>query len=452
MDPLFRHEALAAKSGNWLGTVRLSQPIGYSVVASAGIAVAAVIICFALFGTYTKKATVVGMLTPTNGALRITGSSSGTVVEVRAKEGAAVSVGDVLFVISGERTSDIGETQQLIALELKRRANMSDHDVLLSRTRAATRIASLESRISAIDVEIATFVKDAELHADRERIAADAFDRYQKLVTTGFMSPSQADAKREELLALQSQRQASLRSKASLERERASLVAQTQESRMQAESEASEAAKSRALLAQEITENQARTRLIVRAPSNGTISGIAVQVGQSSAVGSLLATLLPHDKSGKTQALEGHFFATTRQAGFVEKGQRVMIRYAAYPYQKFGLGLGQVTEVSKSPYAVQELPTHVAATLQSVAQAGDPVYRVTVLIKQQSVAAYGSEHLLKPGMLAEADIVQDTRRIWEWILEPVFSVSGRLAQSVPPFQELSSLPTSLNRSTVRNDA
>jgi membrane fusion protein len=41
------------------------------------------------------------------------------------------------------------------------------------------------------------------------------------------------------------------------------------------------------------------------------------------------------------------------------------------------------------------------------------------------VKAYGKTHALKPGMIAEADIVQDTRRLWEWALEPIFSVSGR---------------------------
>jgi membrane fusion protein len=98
------------------------------------------------------------------------------------------------------------------------------------------------------------------------------------------------------------------------------------------------------------------------------------------------------------------------------------LRYAAYPYQKFGMGKGEVTEVSRSPYVVQELPTHIAATLGALSQGGDPVYRVTVSIKDQAVQAYGLAHTLKAGMLAEADVVQDTRRLWEWVLEPILGV------------------------------
>ena len=429
MTILFRPEALAAKQTQWLGSVRLTQPIGYTLTAMAGLAVATAIGTFGAFGTYTRKATVPGLLTPASGALRVATPSGGSLVEVRAKEGATVAAGDVLFIISSERTSEMGDTQMLIGRELKRRAEIAERDVTFSKLRADERIRALVLRITAIDGEIASFTQDAVLFKARERIAAESLSRHERLAATGFMSAAQADAKREELLALQAQQQALSRNKAALERERVTLNAQITETRMQAQSEASELEKSRALLSQETTENQARTRLIVTAPSVGTLAGVAVQTGQTVAAGALLATLLPHDSAGNAQALEAHFFATTRQAGFVEKGQTVLIRYAAYPYQKFGMGNGEVTEVSQSPYVVQELPTHVAATMQALAQGGDPVYRVTVKIKSQAIQAYGQAHTLKPGMLAEADIVQDTRKLWEWALEPIFSVSGKLTTS-----------------------
>ena len=437
MTPLFRPEALAARQTQWLGSVRLSQPIGYSLTASVGLAVAVGIGLFAAFGTYTKKATVPGLLAPGSGALRLTAATAGTLVDLRVSEGARVAAGDVLFVISGERVSELGETQALIARELKRRAELSGRDVLLSKARAEERIRSLGDRIRAIDTEISSFSRDAELYAARERIARDGLTRFEQLANTGFMSSAQTDAQRETLLGLQAQQQALNRNKAALERERLALGAQIDEVRQQQQSEASELAKAAALLAQETTENQARTRLVVTAPTHGTVTGLAVQSGQVLPAGGLLATLIPHEAvtakgnkdapaSGEPLPLEAQFFATTRQAGFVEKGQTVLIRYAAYPYQKFGMGEGEVTEVSKSPYAVQELPTHVAATMQALAQAGDPVYRVTVRLKDQRINAYGTQHALKPGMLAEADIVQDTRKLWEWALEPLFSVSGKV--------------------------
>jgi membrane fusion protein len=105
----------------------------------------------------------------------------------------------------------------------------------------------------------------------------------------------------------------------------------------------------------------------------------------------------------------------------VAPGQTVRLRYAAYPYQKFGIGIGVVEAIEQSPYAPQELPAQVAATLPS----GEPVYRIVVGLDRQTVAAYGDEQPLKPGMVIEADIVQDRRRLVEWLLEPIYGLAGR---------------------------
>lgn len=439
MSSLFRPESLAAKNGSWLGSVRLAQPTSYWAISSVGLGVACVIGAFAYFGTYTKKATVPGVLLPPSGAVRLTNAGSGGVLtDTRVGEGSVVAAGDVLFTISAERTSELGGTHALIGAELKRRTELAVRDLSLSQQRAGERISSGQQRISAIESEIASFERDAQLHRAREKLAVDGLARLEKLAETGFMSSAQVDPKREELLALQAQQQQVMRNKAALEREKQSLVQQIAEAKLQSQIEATELAKSRAALNAEIAENSARTKLVVVAPQAGVVSGVSVQLGQTVSPGQLLATLLPPESSllaerseatqpstKPAQSLIAHFYATTRQAGFVQPGQRVRLRYAAYPYQKFGMGEGEVAEVSRSPYVVQELPTHLAAMLQHLGQSGDAVYRVTVRIKDASVKAYGESHALKPGMIAEADIVQDTRKLWEWALEPVFSVSGR---------------------------
>jgi membrane fusion protein len=429
MSNLFRPEALTARTTQWLGSVRLTQPIGYYVVAWVGLGIALSLGAFGYFGTYTKKATVIGLVTPAAGVVRISNASAtGALAEVRVREGQTVAAGDVLFIISNERVSDAGATQALIGAELRHRINIGGRDAALSQRKLQERVSTLNARIAAIEIDLATFARDSALYAERERIAKSSVERFEKLSQTGFMSAAQTDKEREQLLSLQTQQQALGRNEAALKRERDGLTAQIAEAKLQAQSEASDHEKSRALLTQDVTENQARTRLVITAPQAGVITGLSAQAGQTVGTGMLLATLLPGEAVGHQDApaLEAHFFATTRQAGFVESGQAVRVRYAAYPYQKFGMGEGIVIDVSRSPYAVQELPTHVAATLGAIAQGGDAVYRVTVKLNQHTVQAYGQSHDIKAGMLAEADIVQDTRRLWEWALEPLFSVSGKM--------------------------
>ena len=49
----------------------------------------------------------------------------------------------------------------------------------------------------------------------------------------------------------------------------------------------------------------------------------------------------------------------------------------------------------------------------------------TVLIAKQTVTAYGKEQPLQSGMLVDANILLDRRTLFEWVFEPLYSISGR---------------------------
>jgi membrane fusion protein len=62
----------------------------------------------------------------------------------------------------------------------------------------------------------------------------------------------------------------------------------------------------------------------------------------------------------------------------------------------------------------------------SVSMNGEPLYRITVALDRQSVAAYGQAQALSPGMQLEADVLLDRRRLIEWLFEPVLGIAGRV--------------------------
>jgi membrane fusion protein len=118
-------------------------------------------------------------------------------------------------------------------------------------------------------------------------------------------------------------------------------------------------------------------------------------------------------------------FAPTRTAGFIQPGQDVWLRLAAYPYQKFGLTKGRVLNISGTPIAAQDLPHGQSAALLTSTQSNEPLYRIQVALASQQVVAFGESHMLRPGMTLEADIVHDVRGIWEWIFEPLLAIHAR---------------------------
>jgi len=57
--------------------------------------------------------------------------------------------------------------------------------------------------------------------------------------------------------------------------------------------------------------------------------------------------------------------------------------------------------------------------------AAEPVYRITVRPARQSVTAYGDEVPLHPGMQLDADIALEKRRLYEWLLDPLYTITGK---------------------------
>ena len=117
-------------------------------------------------------------------------------------------------------------------------------------------------------------------------------------------------------------------------------------------------------------------------------------------------------------ALEAHLFVPSRSIGFVAQGQTVALQYQAFPYQRFGSYQGRVTEISRTLI----LPTETAVPLPLA----EPAYRVIVTIDSQSVKAYGHDVPLQPGMLLDANIQLDRRRLYQWLLDPLYSIRGRI--------------------------
>jgi membrane fusion protein len=161
--------------------------------------------------------------------------------------------------------------------------------------------------------------------------------------------------------------------------------------------------------------------VVVRAPQDGVVSGVTVQPGQVATPDMALASLVPpHSR------LVAQLYAPSSAVGFVRPSQTVLLRYQAYPYQKFGHHPGEVVAVSRTPLQAADMAQ--LSLPQDVRR--EPLYRITVALKEQSVQAYGQTQTLVPGMQLDADVLLDRRRLIEWIFEPLLGVSQRMTDRV----------------------
>ncbi|MFI7982020.1 HlyD family secretion protein, partial [Acinetobacter baumannii] len=171
---------------------------------------------------------------------------------------------------------------------------------------------------------------------------------------------------------------------------------------------------------QELIEMQSRQHIAIQANSSGVIGTINAEVGQFVDLSKPLLTVLPENT-----ALIAQLYVPSRAIGFVKEGDQVLLRYQAYPYQKFGHAKAQVLSVAKTALASQDLQTIGIISPQEQLN-NEPVYLVRAKLDKQMVKAYGNDMPLQVGMTLEGDIMHEQRKLYEWVLEPLFSITGKL--------------------------
>lgn len=426
--PLFRSEVLAARQAQWLGGIRIARPLSFSVVTAGALAMAAALIAFACWGEVTRKVTVHGVLLPVGGLINIAAPQSGVVAELLAHEGDDVQAGQPLVRLRSERITASGDAAVLTAQALATRRASLDTERRLTEQSLRQRQDAIAQRLQSLQNEERQAQAELETHRLREQLAQKSVERQQQLAASGFVATAQVQQKQEELLDLQLRVRNAERNQQALQRDLQTARADKQSTDTQAQTALTQLERAAASLAQEAADNDSRNGLTITATQAGRLSAVTLSAGQSVQAGQTLLNLLPQAQPGAANnpaELQAQLFAPSRTAGFVQAGQEVWLRYAAFPYQKFGMAKGQVTAVSRSPIAPQDLPNGQGQALVAAAQANEPMYRITVRLPAQNDTTYGKPTALAAGMSLDADVRQDSRKVWEWLLEPALAAGAQ---------------------------
>lgn len=422
---LFREEAVSARQVQWLGAIRIGRPLSFSVVVAVAVSLVVLLVVFGVQGEITRKARLSGLLMPIDGTFNLVAPQSGELIELRIKEGDSVRSGDVLALMSTDRATHDGTLAKLIARTLNdRRASLEAERRIIER-QATDRLDSLGTRLRNLEVERIEAQSELDATQRRVQLAKKSVERYGELVREGFVSDIQAQQKQEELLDLEVREggarrvlTATARDKLILEAEQKSIVTTLETQQAQVEG-------SLAALQKDVVENGARGQVAIISPRDAIVSAISSNTGQTLQLGRSVMTLVPRDGE-RLGELEAQLYSPSRSAGFTQPGQEVWLRVTAYPYQKFGMVRGYVKAVSRTPINAQDLPQGQAQALTEAAQTTEPLYRVDISLSQQAISAYGKPQFFKAGMSVQADVIQERRAIWEWMLEPVLATSGNM--------------------------
>lgn len=417
MKKLFRPAALNAQRIDWLGGIVLIRPVSFLALTMCALACAALVLGFLLVGSYTKHSTVSGQLTPDIGLVKVYAPQSGVIIEKNISEGDTVKRGQVLYLLSTERQGTEGDIQASISRQVRARHQSLQDEVLHTQTLHQSERDALDKRVASLRTEMASIAVLISGQRSRLQLADDATKRAELMLGQGYVSKEMMQQKLADLLDQRNRLQTLERDSIGVERELQSQRAERVNLALRQQNQLAQIIRTLGSTNQEWTESESKRRVAITAPESGIVTAVTTTVGQTVDNGRPLASIVP---SGAI--LQAELYAQSKSIGFIKPADPVRLRYQAYPYQKFGHAHGIVAFVSKVALPPGEFGPMVTAQMSN----GEPLYRITVILPKQTIDAYGHAQSLQAGMLVEADILQEKRKLYEWVLEPLYSVTGKL--------------------------
>lgn len=164
-------------------------------------------------------------------------------------------------------------------------------------------------------------------------------------------------------------------------------------------------------LEMELLRHRHQNAYVIRAPIDSVISNVMIHPGQYVDTTKPLTKLIP---SGAF--LVANLFIPVAKSGFIQKNNPVMIRYDAYPFARFGTTKASIQAIDQSILTDDEEDNPI--------RIGHPYYRAIAILDKQSVTIYGQDKKIQEGMTLSAVIIGSKRKLWQWILDPLFSFYG----------------------------
>lgn len=408
-------EARSSATPRLAGTLLIPQPSALAFGTGLSVLTLAAILAALVFGSYAPKQPVTGYLIPSAGVVKVMAPRPGVVVDVFVEEGKTVARGDRLMSISTEQGMASGSGVQTSKLSSIREQST----IVRQQLEALTRYAPLErsrllEKLRGLEDENRFLAGRAQLLSDEVEATAGTLAKISELNKAGYTSSLDVSTWREKSAA----------SRVRLDEVNGLIAANAfarRDAQLQVEQLTFEQSERRATLQASLLELSRQTddleidqAFVVTATSAGKVTALQFNAGGAVSTTQPLMVILTENSP-----LVAHLMIPSDAIGFVKPGQPILLRYKAFPYEKYGTYSAHVGDVSQTALRSDEWGEGSAPSTTSV-------YRATAVLDRQTVAVAGKSVSLQSGMVFDADIVLEDRALWRWFLEPLVALKGRL--------------------------
>ncbi|WP_045412630.1 HlyD family secretion protein [Vibrio owensii] len=415
---LYRKEFFDAQQKEIEGRILLNASFNQNVYLFLSILVFLAVVFFITFAEYTRRETLIGIVSPLGGMVKVQANDSGYIEKLFVNEGDRVENLTPLYQIKTERfdNSGIGVKKRILS------SINNQHKLLLERKHQERQKVDFEIQATTKDIyrlesEINILNNVVKLSEQEIRLTRKLLDNQGTLLNKKFISELEFQKQQLDFISKQSQFEANNLNLQRLQREKQSLENNLKNLDINLQISLKDLDRQIEAMNQNKIEFLYQSDSQVRSPIKGIIASILADEGHSVVNGQPLLIIVPESDKAFVE-----LYAPSRSIGFMKVGQNVRLRFDAFPYEKFGVQKGVITNVSKSAVAPEMIANRGLINNTEV----EGLYQVKVELTKPTITVYGKEERLVSGMTVVADVELDTRKIYEWILEPLYTIKGKI--------------------------
>ncbi|EPL3857820.1 HlyD family secretion protein [Klebsiella pneumoniae] len=414
---MFRQKAIDNQKVKWCGQALLLPGIPYWAVAGLCIFFITAFLTFIITGSYTRWVNVTGEISTWPRAANVYSSVQGVVVKQYVTVGQIISAGMPIYQIDVSKSTRSGVVSENQRKDIN--SQLERITQIISRLESSKK-ATLDMLEKQKVQYTAAFQRSTDIlrHA-REgiHIMKENMNNYRLYQSKGLINKDQLTNQ----IALYYQQQNNLQGLSGQNELNAlqitALESQIHIQAAEFDNQVYQMELQRYELQKELLNTDASGTIIIRALTDGRINSLSVTVGQMVNVGDSLLQVIPRNIKHYSLVL----WVPNDAIPYITVGDRVNIRYEAFPAEKFGQFAGKVSAISEAPASPQEMQTYPGAPKTALVNSV-PYYKVTVRPEKQ-VIVHGGKHLsLENGMKAQSTLFLEKRRIYQWMLSPFYDM------------------------------
>ncbi|EOF5817973.1 HlyD family secretion protein [Salmonella enterica] len=414
---MFRQEALDNRKMKWRGRAILLPGMPLWLTMLGSIAFITAFLTFVIAGTYSRRVNVSGEVTTWPRAVNIYSGVQGFIVRQFVHEGQSIKKGDPIYQIDVSKSTRSGVVTDNQRRDIENQLVRVDN--IISRLAESKKIT-----LNTLEKQRLQYSDEFRLSSDIIRQAAEGIkimknnmENYRNYQSKGLITQDQLTNQ----VALYYQQQNNLLSLSGQNEQNAlqitSLESQIQTQAADFDNRIYQMELQRYELQKELVDTDVGGEIIIRALSDGKVDSLSVTVGQMVNAGDSLLQVIPEN-------IENYYliiWVPNDAVPYISAGDKVNIRYEAFPAEKFGQFSATVKTISRTPASTQEMLTYKGAP-QNTLGISVPWYKVIVKPEKQIISYDGKSLPLENGMKAESTLFLEKRRIYQWMLSPFYDM------------------------------